>query len=196
MSRGKRVFMGTAVGSALFVLAAQAFSQVITLAAPFARIPYTVESSFVRYAKDGSSVVNGYSTSYNHNGREMIVSSSIPGHPFATAVRRTLDATGFVLFHLTIPFRLTAEQRERATSSELIRSNCVSNTGPSTIVGQETILGFPVIATRWSDADTRTVYRSPALGCFPLKVTVERLFPDGSIRTVVEREAARITVNR
>lgn len=189
--------MGAAVGFALFVLASQAFPQVITpVIVPLARVPYTVESSFMRYAKDGSSVVSMYATSYNHNSREMIVSSSMPGHPFATAVRRTLDATGFVLFHLTVPFRFGTEQQERAATAELIRNNCVSGTRPSAVVGQERILGFPTFATRWSDADTRTVYRSPALGCFPLKVTVERLFPDGSIRTVVEREAARITVNR
>jgi len=176
-------------------LASQAFSQVITLVAPFARIPYTVDSAFVRYAKDGSSVVSMYATSYNHNSREIVLSSSMPGHPFATAIRRTLDATGSVLFHLTMPFRVTAGQRERAATSELVRNNCVSDARPLTIVGQETILGFTTIATRSLDTDTRTIYLAPALGCFPLKVTVERLFPDGSIRTVVERDAVKVTSN-
>ena len=109
MTRVKRVLMGAAVAFGVCVLASQAFSQVITLVAPFARIPYTVDSAFVRYAKDGSSVVSMYATSYNHNSREIVLSSSMPGHPFATAIRRTLDATGLVLFHLTMPFRVTVE---------------------------------------------------------------------------------------
>ena len=67
MTRVKRVLMGAAVAFGVCVLAS------ITLVAPSARIPYTVDSGFVRYAKDGSSVVSMYATSYNHNSREIVL---------------------------------------------------------------------------------------------------------------------------
>ena len=95
---GKSLIVGAMLGIGVFVWASHAFPQALRLASPLVRIPYTVDSVFVRHASDGSSTVDIYSTSYNHNRTEIQLSSSVPGNPFVSAIRRVLDATGFVLF--------------------------------------------------------------------------------------------------
>ena len=85
----KRLIAGAVLGAVAFVfIATQALPQMSP-----ARIPYTVDSEFIRYADDGSSSIEMYSTSYGIDGREFLLSRSIPGRPFGTAIGRTLDAT-------------------------------------------------------------------------------------------------------
>ena len=65
----KGLIIGAALGVGVFLGAA--FSQTPRLASGLVRIPYTVDSVFVRHASDGSSTVDIYSTSYNHNRTEI-----------------------------------------------------------------------------------------------------------------------------
>ena len=190
MTWGKSLLFGAALGIGVCLLASQAFPQVIRLASPLVRIPYTVDSVFIRYADDGSSKIDMYSTSYNDNRREISLSSSIPGNPFLTAIRRTLNATGFVLFHLRALFCANAET-ERAATAAIVSNGCV--TGP--VVGRETILDHPTVAVQFSGGDRTTLWQSPDLACFPLRVTHERRLPDGSFRLLFERRALKVTLN-
>jgi hypothetical protein len=188
---GKSLIVGAMLGVGVFVWASQAFPQALGLASPLVRIPYTVDSVFIRHAIDGSSTVDIYSTSYNHNRTEIQLSSSVPGHPFATAIRRTLDATGFVLFHLRAVFHPEAEQAESAANAVRVSNGCVD--GP--VVGRETILYYPTVAIQHVGIDRITVWMSPDLGCFPLKMTYEERRPDTTFRQVIERRALKVTSN-
>jgi hypothetical protein len=70
-----------------FLMVAQAFPQ---RPAP---IPWSVDSEFVRYADDGSASIEMYSTSWESNGSEILLSRSMPGNPFETVLGRALDLT-------------------------------------------------------------------------------------------------------
>ena len=188
----KSLVVGALVGVVACVWASQAFPQTLRLASPLIRVPYTVDSVFVRRADDGSPAIDMYSTSYSHNGREIQLSSSLPGRPFATAIRRTLDATGFVLFHLRAAFHPDSEQAESIATAVRVRNGCVN--GP--VVGRETILNYPTVAIEYVSAANRTtVWMSPDLGCFPLRMTYDQRRPDSTFREVMERHALKVTSN-
>ena len=130
-----------------------------------------------------------YSTSYTHNRHEIQLSSSVPGHPFANAIRRMLDATGFVFFHLTALFHPEAEQAERADTAVRVSNGCVD----WSVVGRETILNYPTVAIQYVSAAERiTLWMSPDLGCFPLKMTYERRHGN-TFRQAIERRALKVT---
>jgi len=189
---GKSLTVGAMLGIGAFVWASQAFPQTLGLTSPAVRIPYTVDSVFVRYADDGSPAVDMFSTAYSHNGHEVQLSSSLPGRPFATAIRRTLDATGFVLFRLRAFFHAEAERAEGAANAVRVSNGCVD--GP--IVGRETILNYRTVAIQHAGAGDRiTVWMSPDLGCFPLRMSYDERRPEGAFRQVIDRHALKVTSN-
>jgi hypothetical protein len=97
-----------AVGALLF-----AVTQALSQTPPPVRIPYTVDSEFIRYGDDGSRAVELYSTSYpNQNGGETVLSRSIPGHPFGTAVGRTLDVALPYWQRYILPFAVSSKDME------------------------------------------------------------------------------------
>jgi hypothetical protein len=164
------------------------FPQALRLASPLVRVPYTVDSVFVRHADDGSPAIDMYSMSYSHNGREIQLSSSLPGHPLATAIRRMLNATGFVLFQIRTAFHRDSEQAE--SDAVRVRNGCVN--GP--VVGQETILGYLTVAIEYvTAADRTTVWMAPDLGCFPLRTTYDDRRPDSTFRHLLERCTLKVT---
>jgi len=88
LHRGKGLVAGAILAAAaVLLIVTQAFPQ------PTAPIPWSVESEFIRYADDGSSSIEMQSTSYESNGNEILLSRSMPGDPFKTAIGRTLDVT-------------------------------------------------------------------------------------------------------
>lgn len=189
---GKSLVVGTVLGVGACVWASQAFPQTVRLASTLVRIPYTVDSVFIRHADDGSPAIDMYSTSYIHNGREIQLSSFLPSRPFATAIRRMLNATEFVLFQLTAVFHPNSEQAESAAYAARVKNGCAN--GP--IVGRETILNYPTVAIEYVDAaDKTSVWMSPDLGCFPLRMTFDERRPDGTFRQVMERRALKVTSN-
>lgn len=188
---GKSLIVGAMIVVGVFVWASQAFPQPLSLASPLVRIPYAVDSVFVRYGDDGSPTVDMYCTLYSHNGSEILLSSFVPGHPFATAGRRALAATGFVLFHLTTLFHPDTEQVERAATAVRISKGCVDH---GQVVGRETILGYPTVAIQLSGREERTtMWQAPDLGCFPLRLSDEQRRPDGTFRLVMERRSLKVT---
>ena len=180
--------MEQCLGLRAFVWAA--FPQTFRLASALVRLPYTVDSVFVRHAVDGSSTVDIYSTSYNHNGNEIQLSSSVPGHPFVSAIRSTVDVAQFGLLLLTALFHADADEAERAAAAVRVNNGCVD--GP--VVGPEMILNYPTVAVQLtSTADRITLWMSPDLGCFPLKMTYDERRPGGTFRKVIDRRALKVT---
>lgn len=192
----KSLLAGALVGVGAFLfLVAQAFPQTLRLFSPAVKIPYTVDSEFVQYAEDGSSAVDMYVTSYNDNGRESILSKSYPGHPLRTVLGEMLALWQRII----LPFVVSAELRERVTQARAeeiaarIRAGCLDGQ----IIGRETILNHPTVASQFRGSAPRriTVWMAPDLGCFPLRITVEEPRPDGTFRLVTLRQALRVTVN-
>ncbi len=180
MIRKKSLFAGAALGVGACVL--------LPMMLP---VLHTVDSVIIRYSNDGSPATREYITSHKHNNREIVLSSFRPGHNFESMIQGTLLTAGFVLFEITSPFR-ASERVEREKTAALVRNGCIEAPGPAVVVDHETILGFRTVGTQWVTGDTTTVYRSPDLGCFPLKVTTKRLLPDGSVQTLVDRQALSV----
>jgi len=183
-------------GAFLLLIVTQAFPQT-----PTGRIPYTVDSEFVRYAEDGSSTVEMYSRSYNDdNENEILLLRSLPGSPFGTAFARTLDAALPAWQRLTRRFTVSAEQLERIRAIRaahpgvgfisdcgvgclvpahwyFARAAAGGNAGclAGPIVGRETILNYPTTAVELHLADNRVLAyaaRSYSSQGKPLRMTI------------------------
>jgi hypothetical protein len=183
----KPMFVGTALGACFGLLAivTEALPQTIRIASGLFQIPYTVDSEFVNYDEYGTPKVEMYATSYMDKGVETQLSSSIPGEPFATAVRRVLDTTGFLLSRIV----------GRDRSGYFVRSGCVSQW--QAVVERKTILGYPTVAVqnRFGGREKMTLWMAPDLDCFALMTRDEQRQADGSYRVLSEKHALSVTWN-
>jgi hypothetical protein len=127
-----------------------------------------------------------YATSYMDKGVETQLSSSIPGEPLATAVRRVLDTTGFLLSRIVW-------RDHWAGAADFVRSGCVNQGQP--VVERKTILGYPTVAiqTRFGGREKMTLWMAPDLDCFALMTRDEERQADGSYRVVGEKHALSVT---
>jgi hypothetical protein len=205
------------------VLGAAAILLVVAQARPGAPpvpIPYLVDSEFVRYAKDGSSSIEMKTTSYAIDGAEILRSRSMPGHPFGTGLGRTLDAVvpiwSRLMASLTVDAGTLEKVRRAAHRSVGVIAGCDTSClmlehygfarapGPGascidgTVVGQDSILGHPVVAVRprWGAGARMTLWMASDLGCFALGISVEEKLPDGTFRLVSEKRALRVNPPR
>jgi hypothetical protein len=202
------------------ILAAAALLLVVAQARPGSppvRIPYTVDSEFIRYANDGSSSIEMYTTSYQVDGAEIIRSRSIPGHPFGTALRRTLDAALPLWSRLMARLTVDPETLERLRRRIPHTVGAVVGCDPSclllqhyffaravpgvdpgcmdgAVVDRETLLDYPTAAVRFPLGENQrmTWWTAPDLGCFALRITTEQKQPDGTFRLVREKRALRV----
>jgi len=206
---------------AFLLIVTQAFPRMFKLGSPPVRIPYTVDSEFVWFGDGGSSSIQQhriqmYSTSYNLNGREIILSRSLPGNPFGTALRRALDPIHSLLRQMTLPFVVTPEQLEKSRSAAQVITSCGDESclslaaetfprpaaGAATgcvdgpVVGRETILNYPTVAVQlgWGDQRRMTLWTAPDLGCFALRITIEER-RRGTFRLVSKKQALKVTLN-
>jgi hypothetical protein len=222
----KRLLAAAILGVGAFLLiVTQAFPQMFGLGVPPVKIPYTVDSEYIRFGDDGSwstqlHRVQMYSTSYNVNGREIILSRSLPGNPFGTALRRALDPIHSILSslsNLTLPFVVNAELLEKVRRGARVITGCgdegcmtlaaegfprpAAGAAPvcvdGTVVGRETILNYPTVAVQLGSDDQRrlTLWMAPDLGCFALRITIEEKRPDGTFHLVSKKQALRVTLN-
>lgn len=208
------------VGIFLFT-AVQALSQTT----PPGRIPYLVDSEYLRYSDDGSPAVEMMSTSYTGPyGGEVVVSRSIPGYPLATAAAKTLDAVLPAWQRLILPFAVDPKDLEKfrkmrqygiqtvGVISGCAEWNCLMiqhwgfrkpDAGTSgacvegKVVGSETILGHSTTGVERSLGPQRrmTIWAAPDLGCFPLRVATERLGSDGRFHLLQTKQALKVTMN-
>lgn len=215
--RRKSLWAAAAAGAAVLIVVTQAIPQTINLIAPPPPPPYTVDSEYVRYADDGSSTVEMFSTSYlNEKGSEVILERTIANHPLETALGRTLDA----VFPLR---RLSGTPITRPSTVGIVTCNdltCLvlghwyfarAESGPNApcaagdVVGAETILGHPTVAVMRPMPNPRatashpipariTIWMAPDLGCFALRLFIEEQRPDGTFRPVSGKQAVRVTV--
>ena len=202
------------------ILGVLGFLLIATQASPTIPVPYTVDSEFLRYAEDGSSKIEMFSTSYELNGAEILRSRSIPDRPFGTAIGRALDATLPLWSRLMARFTVDAGKLERLRRAArqsvgaitgcdasclvlehhfLARAAASSDTAciGGAIVGSETILNYPTVGVqlRWGRNGRTTWWTAPDLGCFALRITTEEKQPDGTYRLVSEKRALRVNMN-
>jgi hypothetical protein len=162
-----------------------------------ARPPFTVESEMVTYTDDGSAGGAMRIDSYSDHGREVVLSRWYPGNPLFTALSRLEEFwQAHVLYFAVSDEKIEARARLQASrAAALIQAGCVDGE----VVSYETILGYPTVAVQHLSLDNhrRMIARmAPDLGCFPLRVTMERQRLDGTFRLVMKREALKVTVNR
>jgi hypothetical protein len=183
MAAGRNIVLGSAAGAGVFLLllAVEASPQTIGVASPLFRIPFTVDSEVIDYEPDGTSKVDITYTSYIDNGREIILSSTMPGHPLVTAVRRVLEFGSFLWQQIA---------RRPVTSTD---PGCMYG---SPVRERATILGYETVAmeSRGPRDKQRVIFwMAPELRCFALKLRTEELQPDGSWRVVGEKRALSVT---
>ena len=178
------------------IFCAAALLLVVAQAHPGApvRIPYIVDSEFVRYANDGASSIDMYTESYELNGAEILKSRSIPGGPFGTVLGRAADAALPIWYRLMARLIADGETlkglRQRASHTVGVIGGCdasclvleryffargAAGAGSAcvdaAVVGHDTILNFPVTAVRprWGAGGRMTMWMSPELGMLCLK---------------------------
>jgi hypothetical protein len=146
----------------------------------FLGIPYTVDSIFFRYPGDGSQTIDMYDTAYSQGGTEVVLTSSIPGRPLVTAIRKFIDSIGFLFFRLK-------------PASRPLPTGC--SAGP--VDQGEAILNVPTLVKRTvSERNRVTLWMAPSLDCFPLRLTLEERLPGMPFQMVRERVALRINATR
>jgi hypothetical protein len=158
-----------------------------------------------------------YSTSYQSNANEILLSRAIPGNPFKTALALTVDVLIPIHNRVIGPLmvgRERLEQIQRANARNIgFITGCDSSsclllghagypkgaTGciDAPIVDRAPILNYPAEAVRerWTEHGRMTIWMAPALGCFALKVTQEEERPDGTFRLVRTKQALKVTLN-
>ncbi len=205
--------------AAVLLIVAQAFPQKLTLLSPRGRIPYSVASEFFYAPQDGATAVTMYSSSYSREAREIFLYKSMPGDPWATAMRQALDFGAALLrpiqdytLAMTVPPEEIQRARELVRVADCVGANCKpmsywtignrtdllrSGCELAPISGHETILGYPTAALRRKISPNRriTVWMAPGLGCFPLKSLVEEQEADGTFRAIRGRRALKVTIN-
>ena len=141
--------------AAALLLATAAFPQVARMLSS-EPIPYSVDSEFVIFPGDREPRAYMTPTSYSRNGKEVVLTWSMPDHPFATPIHRTLGAM-ITLVHGS------PEETSDATATlgcghacfgmasaslgpaaQLLRNGCVTGT----VVGRETILGHATVGVQ------------------------------------------------
>jgi hypothetical protein len=215
---GKSLIAAAILAAALFFLVVgQAFPQ---RPAP---IPWSVDSEFVRYADDGSRSIEMYSTSWESNGNEILLSRWMPGNPFKTVLGQTLDATlpAVSRFHMhlmgVVAPGMLEKMRSRPPGVSFI-TGCEPASGclildhygfakatagadgscvDKPVAGRETILNHAAEAVRdrWTEHGRMTLWLAPDLACFALRVTYEELRPDGTFHLVSAKHAVKVTLN-
>lgn len=178
------IVLALAVFCLAFILISQILPYILKPISTIAGIPYTVESVSAQYTDTGATMISTYTTSYQRNGKEIVLSESFPGHPLQTAVRRVLDLTGLVLGFIAHGF-----------SEDIgpVSSGCVGR--QDEIIGRETILNYPTVVKQIDIAELRvTLWVAPDLGCFALKMVIEERRPDGSFVLRSERKALKVNV--
>lgn len=205
-------------GAAFFLIVTQASPQV-----PKAPVPWTVDSEFIRYSGDGSSSIQMFSTSYEFDSNEVLLSRSMPGNPLKTAIGQALDVTLPALnrFHMRLLSTVVPGMAERFEQAKRSRrrsvgfitgcdSQCLTldhyfylKAGVGTsctdrpIMGHATILNHSTEAVRdrWTENGRMTLWMAPDLACFALKVTYEAQRPDGTFHLVSAKQALKVNVN-
>jgi hypothetical protein len=211
--------------AALVLLVIQGVAQTLRSASPPVQAPYVVDSEFVQYGSDGAPVVVMRTTSYSQDGKEVLLSRTLPGNPIGTAIARTYDAGFLHIGPVSYPpwSRFPPEEKERRRAL-LADPNHIGlltgcdwpmcwvpqqfyftgigdpRTGCAAVgaVGHETILNYPTVAAQrgaFLESKRITLSMAPDLGCFALRETLEERGADGAFRLVSGKQALKVTWN-
>jgi hypothetical protein len=150
-------------------------------------------------------------SSYNADGSEVVLSWSDPGEPLESwlwsaklAVLSGLDKVHEVLSPSEpgpddhAAFYSASDQRwVIGEKTAFVRSGCRPGPRRGEMIGEEVLLGYPTIVSRFDYGKTRlTLSMAPRLSCFALRAAIERQQPDGSWTPVTEKKAVKVNVNR
>jgi hypothetical protein len=196
-----RFAFGFAGLAAALLLATAAFPQVARLLSS-EPIPYSVDSEFVMFPVDREPRAYMTATSYSRDGKEVVLTWSMPDHPFVTPIHRTLGAL-IALFHGSPEDASEAtatlgcghacfglDSASLGPAAQLLRNGCETGT----VVGRETILGHATVGVQrpLGNGGRGTFWLAPDLGCYSLRTTVEWSVREGQYVRTREKRAVRI----
>lgn len=196
-----RFAFGLAAATVTLLAATAAFPQVarISWSKP---VPYSVDSEFVTFRGDREPHPFLMLTSYSDKGKEIVLTWSMPDHPFVAPVHRFLgqlisfvhgspreteDVTATVGCDHAC-FDMVSEPIGPA--AQLLGNGCVTGT----VVGHETILGHAAVGVQrpLQSGGRGTFWLAPDLGCHSLRTSLEWPTKDGQYRLSAEKRALRI----
>jgi hypothetical protein len=190
----RRLAFGTVSAAVVLFALIQVFPQTIGMAPPGFRIPFYVESEFVRYTDAGVAGRPSRITSFPYAGHDVIMSVWTTGDSLLDALRGIAGSvqTKFVLAIPSVVLPKQAPMPEPAGFAGFVRSGCAEG---KTVVGHETVAGYETVIVQSEAAGRRTrIWMSPALRCFALKLTDEVEQPDGSYRLRLRKETLKVTM--
>jgi hypothetical protein len=180
---------------ALGLFVNEAVPQVAKMDFLLLNVPFTVDSEFTRYADDGSSSVEMYTTSFTHNGYEVLLSRSFPDQPFRTGLSQVMDWIGLLMFDISLPFSKGSGKQETARTA-FIKNGCTAS-GQIVSTG-EAILGYRTVVIHYNlpDDPRATLWMAPDLACFGLKFIIEKKQSDGTFHLLQTRRAIRVNLRQ
>jgi hypothetical protein len=102
------------------------------------------------------------------------------------------DAAAFAIVIAPSPFDPLVIGRRQ----ELLTSGCRTSHGGAKVVGHDVILDYPVTVIQQphaGGAQIVTLWMSPELSCFALRVTTHWKQPDGAWKLVMEKQAVKVS---
>lgn len=215
-SRRFRFVAALAGIAATLVLAVQAFPQAARLFSGDP-IPYTVDSEIVMHPMYRAPRAYMTLTSYNQNGKEVVLTWTFPNNPIVGAIHRSLGQLGSLFSQIAAPFIESPEEAELARNRASVITGCDDHAclnlrteslgqvsdllgrgcAIGEVVGRETILGHPTLAVRpqrdGQKGWRRTFWLAPDLGCFALQFEADQEI-DGVYRTIFSKRALRVAM--
>jgi hypothetical protein len=189
--------------AAVLLLATAAFPQMGRMLSS-EPIPYSVDSEFVMFPMDREPRAYLTATTYSRNGQEVVLTWSMPDHPFVAPIHRTIGGL-ITLVHgshgspnaadavATLGCGhgcLGLESESLGPAAQLLSKGCVTGT----VVGRETILGHATVGVQrpLEGGGRGTFWLAPDLGCHSLRTSIEWQAADGKYQRTKEKRALRI----
>lgn len=183
-------------GAIVLFAIVQVSPRTVRMASPGFRIPFYVESTFERFAEDGSMEYRSRMTSFPYGGIDFTMSVvEESGNPIRSAFQGIASAIRNQVV-LAMPSLVLPKQppmAEPAWFAGFVRSGCSQG---RTVVGHETIAGYPTTILQSETPRGRLrIWMAPDLSCYSLRLTDELKTADGSYRLRLRKNAVTVTMN-
>jgi hypothetical protein len=192
---GRIALAALAIAAVLFAVI-QVRPQTVRMATAGFRIPYYVEFEFERYADDSSAPHHSRIAAFPYGGYEIAMSVTETDHSWRDPIRKLASSirNQFVLAVPSMVLPKQALMAEPAWFAGFVASGCSEGRD---VVGYEKVAGYATtVVQSESESGRILVWMAPDLRCFALKLTHEVRDPRGGYRTILRKEAVRVTMNR
>jgi hypothetical protein len=192
----KGLFAGVAAAAVLFlVVCTEAFPDVLGSPSPALRPPYVAMSNVTAYAKDGSSRPESTVYSSSYKGTEIVLMEDDPGDPIHQAIMNIHLSVHRIMLQFVPNLVMPESAAKDAWFSAYVKSGCVDK--GDVVIGHETLLAHQTTVIQNVGEGWRwTAWRSPDLGCFPLRTRNEEPVSGGIYRLTEQRDTVSVMTRR